>query len=483
MPVDTLHPDYSAAAPQWKRCRDAVAGQQAVHQAGDLYLPRLSEQTDPEYQAYKRRALWYAATGRTHHGLMGMVFRKAPAVEVPAALAEMMADLTLSGRTAEDVARQVMGDVLAVGRVGALVEYPAAPAGPMTLAQAQAANLRPFVSLYAAEAMRMWRVQRVGNAMRLTLLVLDEMAEEPDPADPFAMEKVQQLRALMLVPGATGGTVYVQRLYRKALTGPEAGKWEQFGDDIIPRRNGAPLSEVPFTFFGPEHLGAELQAPPLADLADVNFGHYLNTADLEHGAHFAGLPTPYVTGYRKEESEQAIAIGAQTFLTFPSPDATVGFLEFSGQGLGALEARCKAKEGMMAALGARMLAPEKSGVEAADTLAMRSNGESSVLAGMAQVVSRGMERVLTLMAEWAGIAGTVRYQLNTDYMPAGIGAQELTALMAAWQAGGISWNTLFENLQRGEVIAAGVTAEDEQTRIELTRPTLTAPTEPGQQAA
>jgi hypothetical protein len=482
MPVDTLHPEYEAAAMRWKRCRDAVAGQDAVHAAGETYLPKLTEQGAKEYEAYRRRAMWFGATGRTWQGMMGMVFRTAPVVEAPASMQGALDDLTLSGLSANDVARDVMGQVLEVGRVGVLVEYPQQPTGPMTLAQAQAMGRRAFASLYRAESIRQWRVQRVGNRMQLTLLVLGETAEEPD-GDEFTLKQIPQLRALMLTQG-DGGPMYVQRLYRKAQQGATTSDaWVPFGADIVPRMAGRPLQEIPFTFFGPDDLSARVQIGPLSDLVDVNFGHYLNTADLEHGAHFTGLPTPWITGYRAEEGEKAFALGSATLLAVPNKEAQLGFLEFTGQGLAALETRCKAKEAMMAALGARMLAPEKAGVEAADTLALRGNGEASVLAGMANVVSRGMERVLSLVAQWEGIAGTVSYRLNTDYMPAGMTPEQLAQLMAAWQAGGISWNTLFDNLKRGEIIAEGVTDEEEQARIEATRPTLTTPTNPAQQAA
>jgi hypothetical protein len=119
-----------------------------------------------------------------------------------------------------------------------------------------------------------------------------------------------------------------------------------------------------------------------------------------------------------------------------------------------------------------MLAPEKAGVEAADTLSMRHNGEDSVLAGIAKLVAYGIQEMLTFMADWAGIAGKVEYKLNTDYLPKGMSAQDLTALMSAWQQGGISYQSLFANLQRSEIIAGDVTPEDEQARINTEGPTL-----------
>src|SRR6185436_4892443 len=250
---------------------------------------------------------------------------------------------------------------------------------------------------------------------------------------------VKQLRELTLEPG-----YYVQRLWQKGAS----GKWAQVGPDIVPRRNGVTMTSIPFFVFGPEENSLRMQQPPLLQLADVNYGHYMNTADLEHGAHFTGLPTPWISGYQAKTGEK-IALGSTEVMCFPDPNAKAGFLEFAGTGLGVLEKRCEVKEQQMAALGARMLAPEKAGVEAGQTLAMRHTGESSVLAGIANLVSDGLASMLAFMAEWAGISGEITYKLNTDYLPTGLTAQELTALVAGWQSGAYSGATLAMQAAQG----------------------------------
>ena len=68
---------------------------------------------------------------------------------------------------------------------------------------------------------------------------------------------------------------------------------------------------------------------------------------------------------------------------------------------------------------------------------------------------------------WAGCEGDVIYSLNTDYDPSGMNPQLLTALFNAYQSGGISFETFYQNLQKGEIADPNVTAEEEQTRITI----------------
>lgn len=452
------HPEYDAHSEVWRRCRDVVSGQDAVHAGGESYLSRLSDQTRAEYDAYKQRTPFYNATGRTLDGLVGMIFRKSPAIDVPAAMEPWADDLTLSGVDLVSFTRDVVQQVQAVGRVGVLVEYPRVDAQPSSLAGALALNLRPYATMYQAESVINWRVERINNVMAPTLVVLSESYEVRGQ---FAVETKPQIRALMLDGGA-----YVQRIYR---TG-DRGAWEMV-DEVYPLRNGATIDHIPFVMFGAESNSFDVSQPPLLDLTDLNLSHYRTSADLEHGAHFTGLPTPFIAGVTLGDNE-VLRIGSANAIVSPYAEATARYLEFTGQGLGALEKLMDRKEAQMAAIGARMLAPEKASAEAAGTVEMRHSGETSVLAALAKLVSAGMNRILQEMAAWGGIAGTPTIELSTDYLPAKMTAQELTALVGAWQSGAISKKTLFWNLQWGEVVAPDATFEAEEGEIESAGPAL-----------
>ena len=76
MTVDSRHPEYEAAAPQWSRARNVLSGEDAVKAAGVKYLPRMDSQSDVEYAAYKARASFFGATARTLEEYLDLIFRK-----------------------------------------------------------------------------------------------------------------------------------------------------------------------------------------------------------------------------------------------------------------------------------------------------------------------------------------------------------------------------------------------------------------------
>lgn len=453
MTVNNTHADYDRLLPLWTKCRDVMAGQEAVHGKGTAYLPRLSGQSDTDYLAYKSRALSYNATRRTLDGLTGLIFRKPPRFDLSRALSAVAADIDLSGLDSQGFAECIVEEVLTVGRVGVLVDHPPLRSDVKSMAHALNVSQRPFLRLYRAEDILDWRIGQIDNRSQATQIRLREWIELPSPDREFESRSLEQIRVLDLDQSGA----YRQRVFRKT-----DGTWEE-QEEVRPLMNGRPMPAIPFVFFGPKDTSERPERPPLIDLANVNLSHYRTSADLEHGAHFSGLPTAVITGHRLEEGE-TLSIGSGEAWVLAAPDARASFLEFTGQGLGALERSLARKEAQMAAIGARMLAPEKRAAEAAESLAIRHGGEQAVLASLAQAVSHGLTKALEVLRDWAGATGVVRIELNRDYMPNPMSAQSLAAHVEAWQAGALSAHSLFEALQAGEIISPGLSFDREQAR-------------------
>lgn len=462
MAIDTEHDDFAEYKIQWQKCDDCNEGQEAVHKRGKQYLPALSGQDEKDYKAYQTRALFYGATSRTVDGLSGMIFRKEPTIEVPAAMQGMIDDVTLSGMSLLGFAEEIVENSLVAGRAGILVDHPSVSVNT-TKAQAEAMNIRPFLKLYEADQIFNWRTETRNNTEVLTQLRLYECVESIG-ADEFDIISTPQIRILDFNDAGQ----YRQRVFQK----DKKGDWIQFGFDIIPLKNGAPLDRIPFFFVGVRNSSPEIEKPPLIDMANANLSHYVSTADLEHGAHFTGLPTAVITGHTDDDmvAPAEYRIGAATAWIFPNPETKVQYLEFQGQGLEALEKRIARKEEYMAFLGARMLTPEKKAAETAQTAEIHRSGEISVLSSLSIAASKSIESALQFMAEWAGIAGDVKFSLNKEFLTVRMSAQDLTALLQLWQGQGIAYADLLDNLKRAEIVAEDRTEDEIRSEIETQNP-------------
>jgi hypothetical protein len=157
--VRTTHRDYDKFAPKWKRVRDVVAGQDAMHAAGErAYLPKLKDdESEADYYG-SRSSDFFNGTWRTIDALGGMAFRKPPTVDVPKAIEPYLEDINLAGMTMESLAKECTEEVLGPGRIGILVDHPAFPENvtALTVAAAQTLGLRPTLQLYMAESIRNW---------------------------------------------------------------------------------------------------------------------------------------------------------------------------------------------------------------------------------------------------------------------------------------------------------------------------------------
>jgi hypothetical protein len=69
------------------------------------------------------------------------------------------------------------------------------------------------------------------------------------------------------------------------------------------------------------------------------------------------------------------------------------------------------------------------------------------------------------LRDWSGVTGDVKVELNRDFIPNSMTAQDLDSLVKAWQSGSISHQTLFDNLVAGDIIMQDVSFDDEMERI------------------
>lgn len=493
MPVNSTHLDYDANIAAWQRARDVFAGEDAVKAAGEKYLPRLDCQDNTEYLAYKNRAAFFNASARTADGFVGLIFRREPTFKLPdtrngitAALSEFVEDADMLGTSLSAFSKKLVTEIINVGRAGTLIDWN------------DEAEQRAYAVAYAAEDIINWRTERVNGRNVLTLLVLKETSQTPTAeSDPYEPEVIEQLRILKLVPpisvadNAVADWSYQVEIWQFLPDGQSPNgvrsrgkkKWKLV-DTITPLRLGKPLPLIPFVFHGPRHSLPAVDKIPLADIIAVNLDHYRLNADYKHGMHFTALPTAWVSGFDKSST---LRIGSSTAWVAETPGATAGYLEFHGQGLSTFERAMDRDEQLMAVLGTRMLESRKRVGETAAAIELRQSGENSILNTVSLSISSSLTQVLRWVYWWNSTEhypddigpDLVLVTLNTDFSITGMSALEITALVAAWQAGAISQATMLDLFRAGEVIAPGRT-NDEEIKLLASetnkKPAVTVPT-------
>ncbi len=438
MPVDAQHPLYQANVAKWRMCRLAYEGEDAVKGEGEAYLPKVDPaQTSREYDAYRARALFYDAVSRTVDGFCGAMSRKPHVVSLPAKLAVFEMDTTADGTGLREFIKRLATELLLNARAGILVDY-------------DEARQRAYLTVYQAEAILDWSDTEVR---------LIETIYETDESDPFKRVAVEQVRQLQLIEGR-----YVVTVWRKPLgVVPGTSEWAVF-EQTTPTRRGAPLDVLPWFWASTLGRTPRIAKPPLLGLVSLAMSHYRSSADLEHGRHFAGLPTLWVSGCT---SDEAIRVGGATAILLSDPAARVGYAEFTGQGLGSLEKALETKEYQMAALGAAIFAESRKGVEAAETARLRSSAETSLLSGIVSAIEETLEAALRLAAEWMGAGGdAVDIEINRDFVDATLEPAALVALVQAFQAGAVSLETFLFNLQQGEMLPPEMDVTAEAAKLE-----------------
>lgn len=456
--VRTTHKEYDRFIEVWKTCDDVVSGQRAMHKAGERYLPRLNDEDTSSYLARVKRSDFANYTWRTIAGLVGMAFRKQPTVTLPAAIEPFAANIDLAGTTLYTLAKEITEEVLEYGRLGLLVDHPPMPENIRALSAraAESQGLRPTLKKYAPENIINWRWIKRGNATVLGMVVLKEQAEIPK--DEFEVAVEDRYRVLDLDENG----FYRQRVFRI----DNLGRDELVEGPIYPVMLGQPMRDITFFLLGTNGAALTCDEPPLIDLIDANVAHYQVNSDYRHGLHFTALPTLFLAGVAQEPGGKAFYIGSAAAITTPDPNAKGSYIEFTGQGLTPIKEALTALEQRMAVLGARMIADETRQAETLGATEIKRTGENSVLASIVIGVSQTIEKALRVMADWAGASGEVKFEISTEFLPTGMDPAKMRELLAAWQAGAMSFEDYFQNMQRADLIRAEKTFEQHQDEID-----------------
>lgn len=432
MPINSEHKQYKSRKRQWGVCRDFFEGEDQVKFHATDYIPRPTGMSkDTDYAAYVTRAFFFNGAELTKEGLSGVIIRKAPTINLPDRIEAIQHDIDYEGNGLRSFSKQCLDDQFAVGRFGILVDV--------------TEDGRHFLRKYPAEDIINWK-----NDM--TFLVLREIEEVEE--DQYTIKEVTRYREFRInEDGVVEVTIHETTM--------GLGK-----DARVLTRAGRPLTQIPFFFCNVTHSKPEVEKPPMLDLVKKNAELLRVGADYANSLYFTGNPFLYVIGADQSEVDK-IVLGSSKAVGIASTDAKIGFCESHGHGVSPNKQRYEDIRLEMALMGTRLLEPSRAGVETAQAVLLKRTGEVSVLTKMIVAHNATMVAALHFLNWWMGgaLEEELEFTLNMDFVDIVLDANTIVALNKLVSSGLMSFDTLFYNLARGELIPEGKTAEEEKQAI------------------
>jgi len=437
------------------------------------YLPQpnpddRSQDNNARYLSYVERAQWLGATSQTLDGMSGQVFLRDPVVTVPTVLDELLKNMDGAGVTFIQQSKRAVEHCLSYGRGGLLTDFPDTGGG-LNVDQVEAGAAQPNIILYEPWQIINWRISTDGARKYYSLIVL--LDDEYEDVDDYETRSVLQYRVLKI---NDSGTHDVEIWRSTDNRDKRTGNQFRLHDSYSPLGPaGAPLTEIPFTFFGARNNDAKPDKPPLQDMAEVNIGHYRNSADYEDACYQCGQPTPWAAGLTKQWVKDVwegkkIPMGSRAVIPLPA-GGQMGLLQVEPNTL-PFEAM-KHKEGQMIALGAKLIEAQGGGNPSTATGELiDETSETSVLTNVASNVGAAYHFSLVTAAMFMGIDKAtaekeIAVKFNTEFQFQRMSAAERQELVAEWQKGAITTTEM-----RAVMVSNGLASlSDDEYRAEVAK--------------
>lgn len=440
------HPLFWEWAKSAEKVADCYAGERAVKERGEVYLPPTSAMVldgmaNPRqmgaisYQAYLTRARFEPFVSEAVEDMVGAMHHKPATINLPSSMEYLRDSATVHGDSLDALLRRIHEMQLVPGR-GVLV---------LDIAQTGAPTARPKLALYDGRILRNWdwRINAQTNEQEPTFLVLREYSHRR-AAGSDSWQTVEIERRLELYvedrpfdpmqDGATNATRYVQTIRTNGATAEESDSVS-----IEPTAANRRLDFIPAQVFNACDLEFDPDAAPMEPLADLALSAYRSSADYERALHHQTEDTLVIIGDRILQAAEREGDPVRTGSTSVIHVAHGGDAKWIGSdssGIPSMADALKAKIERAQQLGSRLLETGARADESGVARGMRIAANTASLTDVAKTGAMVLERVLRMCAAWIGAnPAEVEVEANTDFSTDRITAQDFATLVVSGSAG------------------------------------------------
>lgn len=434
MSVETRHPHLTQSRLQeWALIHDAIQGEATIKLAGSRYLPMPSgfagEHQEAMYDAYKERAEFPEIVAPSLSTMTGIIHEQEIEIELPSRLEYLRERATDQNETLDTFQKRITRHLLGIGRYAVLAD---APEGGGDV----------YLSGFCGDRVINWDDD---------FFVLDDCGYERQG---FTWEQVTKYRVFELDEGRYKVTTYSGQAKSLVPT------------DMTPTGTGnRALDHVPFYVANSIDPTAEIKPPPMIGVAQSAKAMYQLSADYRHQLFMSGQETLVAINGDAPTSVGAGVVHSMKGSEGVTPD--LKYVSPTCNGIAAHKVAIEDRQKQAIAAGARLFQTESTAQESGEARSMRFSAETATLRTVVQSSCAVLERALKSAAIMQGAnENDVAVIPPKDLLDRTIEPAAAAALFGIYQGGGMSFETFYENLQRGGIASNERDADAEQNLID-----------------
>ena len=423
-----------------------MGGTMAMRAQGRTFLPQDAKEKDAAYDARLNRSTLFPGYKRTVQYLTGQVFSSQVQVDGDPDGIDLE-NVTTSGDDLTTFCQEVFRNGVNHGSTLIMTDMPPRdPGTTLTVAEARAAGVRPYLVNIKITDVIGWKV---GAGGKLAQLRFREVATVE--AGEYAVKQEERIR--VLEPGKYA-------VYRKQDGSDD--KWVIAEDaDGNPMEGTTSLDFIPVSVFMPGQRRSLLTAdPPLEDLAFLNLSHWQSQSDQRNILHVARVPILF--GRMLDES--SIDVGVSSMINSQDEKGSLEYVEHSGAAIEAGRQDLEDLKTEMAIFGLQLMITKTGNVTATEN-ALNSAESDSTLKSWAILFAKTMATAIDHMARFIGAEFSGEVTVNTDFRNM---LQDFTPkeLLDAVNDGVLSKEIVFDEFIRRGMITGSVSWAENLAQIE-----------------
>ena len=506
MAVEDKHPQYLNKEYEMRQMRDTVDGVTCVKRAGSLYLPIPNSMTEAAvpptgisnssgqngsfegnapkneiqeapykhdieaYSAYVQRARFPDITSLLVRGMTGIATKIPAKINLPDNISYLEDRATRDGKNLNELYRWMLSETLTIGRVILLLDV-------------DTTNNELVIVPYVAESFINWKTEIDGDTGNevLSLGVFEENAPAKD-ADEFSHDTTPAnlvLRNTADIKGADGVVVPSVEVYatQKYLDG------KADVEVIIPTLRGKPFPFPPIVSCGVSGVSFDFGTTPIVGVSDIAISIYQKEADMSQAEFLTCNPMLVTTGVTPEDTPDIV--GSNVVWSLPDTESKAFYVEPKSNCLNHMRERIKDLMNESVQYGVAVLGSTSNTAEAADTIRMRQEGNSSNLRTIIQSCEEAINQILEYAYNWESNSqdGFPETESEDDDLGFGFHASlelaemslspsEQQVLLQSYLNRAISHETFLLQLEKGGIELSSDDITEEINKISSADPTL-----------